>query len=836
MKASLGALSFAAALCVVAPLRAAPTAAPSTATTPAPAASTRSYSFAPPSVTSAAVLMARAFRPKPETCDSLAPGTLPVLAPAPVNQTSCMMSPFARNKWARCPVFPAAPVIPLTGTGFGSMPAPQQQTSFVVGDTIDGIQTGVSIISGNVQLDQGDRRVTASKMTYDSNTGVALMDKGLNYYSPHMELASPSGIYDTIDGSGTFQAALFQLPQRNGRGSANVFNSLDDDHSQLYQVEYTTCPPGHDDWLLTAPDLYLDTDANLGEGHDVTIHFFGVPIFWAPYLNFPISDERKSGFIGSTFSFDVLNGFEVSAPYYFNLAENYDLMLFPRVITKRGVENGAEFRWLTEYNQGYLFGDYLPHDQVANRERSQFMFRDTGRFDDFNTLDTEYQWVSDDRFFRDLGSDITIPSVSLLTRHIKYTYDDEADWMFMSQLEDFQVIDPYIARPRFSYRRLPQLVLDWSNNTDFTGPQYNMYAEFVRFQRDLRIGSKRTDLKPSVSLPLTDAAGYFTPTLAWRMTDYDLDSNIVPVFNQPTYTVGDRHQSRETPIFDIDTGLFFDREGDSFTQTLEPRLYYLRVPYRDQNDIPIFDAVEPQFSYLQLFSDNRFYGADRQGDANQLSYALTTRFLDALTGVQVLEADIGQTRYFADRRVQLQRDAAPDTFVYSDVVGDVLYNLNQVWSADYSQLWNPTTRQTDLASVLLQYHPGYQQVVNLGYEFLRTNNPNSYVKQTTVSYAWPLAGAWSTVAGWNYDVTHHYTLEWLWGVEYDSCCWNFQLAHRHFLMPNKKYDNVFFFSLQLKGLGTVGKHLQDLLQRDILGYANDQFSEPLQPEEQPNPE
>ena len=831
MQASLGALVLAAASLSSAPVQADTISPPAAVVTPAPAASTHSYTFAPPSLTSATVMMARAFRPKPETCDAFAPGALPVLAPAPANQTSCMITPFAHNKWAHCPAFPPAPVIPL-GIGDRGAPPTQQQTSFVVGDTVDGIQTGVSLITGHVQLDQGDRRVTTDKMTYDSNTGIAVMDKGLNYYSPRMELSSPSGIYDTVNGSGTFQAALFQMPLRNGHGSANVFNSLDDDHSQLYEVQYSTCPPGHDDWLLTAPDLYLDTDDNLGEGHDVTIHFFGVPIFWSPYLNFPISDARKSGFIGSTFSWDVRNGFELSAPYYFNLAENYDMTLYPRVITKRGLENGASFRWLDEFNQGYIFGDYLPHDQVADRERSQFSFHNATHIDEFNDVDALYEWVSDNRFFRDLGSDIAIPSTSLLGRHLRYSYDDEADWTFMSQLEDFQVIAPGIPPERYSYRRLPQMVFDWTNNTDFTGPQYNVYGEFVRFQRDLRIGTKRTDFKPSVSFPLTGAAAYFTPTIAWRMTDYDLDSTQVTPFRQPAYTVGDRHQSRETPIFDIDTGLFFDRDGESYTQTLEPRLYYLRVPYRNQDDIPIFDAVQPQFSYVQLFSDNRFYGADRQGDANQLSYAMTTRFLDSLTGAQVFEADIGQTRYFADRRVQLARDAPPDTTLYSDVVGDMLYNINEVWSADYSQLWNPNTRQTDLASVLLQYHPGYQQVVNLGYEFLRPR-----VKQTTVSYAWPLVGNWSTVAGWNYDIVHHDTLEWLWGVEYDSCCWNFQLAHRHFLMGgNHRYDNVFFFSLQLKGLGTVGRHLQELLQRDILGYANDQFSEPLQPEEQPNPE
>ena len=737
-----------------------------------------------------------------------------------------MLSPFTANPWAFCPVFPASPVIPLTG-----LKPVKKETSFIVGDQIDSIQTGVSLITGNAQLDQGDRRVTSDRMTYDSNSGIVLVNQGVHYASPSMMLSSPSGVYDSTDGTGTFQDTYFLMPRRNGRGHANVYNILDDDRSQLYNATYTTCPPGHNDWLLTAPDLYLDTATNTGEGHDVTIGFFGMPIFWSPYLNFPINADRKSGFVGSTFSFDVINGIEFSAPYYLNLADNYDATLYPRAITKRGMQNGAEFRWLDGIDSGVIYGDYLNHDQLADRERSQFFFSDGARFDEFNSLSTLYEWVSDDEYFHDLGTDLTAVSTTILPRHLRYSYDDEMDWGFMTQLEDFQTIAPSIVPERFSYRRLPQTVVQWSNNEDITGPQLSFYGEAVRFQRDLRVGADRTDVKSSISLPFSNAAAYFTPTLAWRMTDYDLSGDSFTPFNQPTIAVDDRHESRVTPIFDIDTGLFFDRDAGDYVQTLEPRLYYLRVPYRNQDQIPIFDAVQPRFSYLELFSDNRFYGADRQGDANQLSYALTSRFLDSLTGVQLFQVDVGQARYFADRRVQLNPGTPADTTTYSDVVGDMLYDFNEEWTATYSQLWNPTTRQTDLASVLLQYHPGYQQVINFGYEFLRPT-----IKQPTVSFAWPLKGAWSVVGGWNYDVLHHETLEQIWGFEYDTCCWNFQLAHRRYLMPNQKYDNVFFFSLQLKGLGVVGRHLEDLLQRDILGYTDSQFSEPLQPEEQPTPQ
>ncbi|HEX2667056.1 MAG TPA: LPS assembly protein LptD [Gammaproteobacteria bacterium] len=817
MKAARAPL-FVAALLMAASAYADPV--PAASTTPAPAAGTI---LAPPSSTSAAVLMARAFRPKPQTCESQSPGMDPVLMPALRDQPNCMLSPFARDKWGRCPAFPPAPVLQLDH----ALP-PNQQPSFIVGDQIEAAENGASLISGNVQLDQGDRRVTSQKMTYDSDTGIALVNEGVGYASPRMMLTSPSGVYDTGKGSGSFKDADFLMPQRNGHGTAALFNSVDDAHSQLVGATYTTCPPGNVDWMLSAPGMNFDTSTNTGEAYDVTIHFLGMPIFWTPYLNFPLTDDRKSGFLGGNFSFDVINGVELNAPYYLNLADNYDVTLFPRIITKRGVDMGAEARWLTQYNQGMIYGDYLPHDQVADRERSQLAFKNDTDINEFNNVSALYNWVSDYNYFHELGSQLSTNSTVNLPRHLRYTYDDEADWLFMSQFEDFQVLNPRLAPERYTYRRLPQVVLDWGNNQDISGPQYHLYGEAVRFQRELRIGAWRTDLKPSMSLPISGAAAYFTPTVAWRVTDYDLTNDTFTPFRQPTITVGDRHLSRSLPIFDIDTGLFFDREGESYTQTLEPRLYYLRVPYRDQSQIPVFDALQPEFGYLQLFSDNRFYGADRQGDANQVSYALTTRFLDSLTGAQVLQADVGQIRYFSDRRVQLRPDTPPQTALFSDVVGDVLYDFNEMWSASYNQLWNPATRQTDLAAVLLQYHPGYHQVINIGYQFRRPN-----LKQTDFSFAWPLAGAWSWVGRWTYDVVNHINLEELWGFEYDNCCWNFQIVHRHFLMPNQSYDNVFFFQLQLKGLGTAGRHLDDLLRRGILGYSDNDFDQPLQPEELP---
>src|SRR5579863_3302903 len=550
------------------------------------------------------------------------------------------------------------------------------------------------------------------------------------------------------------------MPLRHAHGSAQLINSLDADHNELFGVQYTTCPLGHTDWMFTAPDMTLDNDTNTGEAHDVTIDFLGVPIFWTPYLNFPIKDERKSGLIGGGFSFDVVGGFTFDAPYYLNLADNFDDTIYPSIITKRGLQVGDEFRYLGDYNTDSIYASYLPHDQVAGGERSELVVKHNTEFNIFTNFNLIYNWVSDDAYFQDLGSNLPISSEVFLERHARLTYDDEQDWSFITQIQDFQVIDPFVASGQFPYRRLPQMVLNWGNNLDTTGPLYGVYAEGVRFQRDERIGTWRSDIKPFIGYPFTDASGYFTPTLAWRLTDYDLGQSMFTAAGGVPVTDGDRHLSRVTPIFDIDTGLYFDRDAGDYIETLEPRLYYLRIPYRDQNQIPIFDTVSPQFSYEQMFSDNRFIGADRQGDANQLSYGISSRFLDATTGGQLLQWDLSQIRYFADRRVQISPLTPPDTELFSDVSGDVLYNLNDQWNTTYQQLWNPATHETDLASVILQYHPAYHQVVNIGYQFRRSPvTPSFDIKQTDFSFDWPLSRAWNMVGRWNYDIADHIPLE-----------------------------------------------------------------------------
>lgn len=723
------------------------------------------------------------------------------------------------DQWATCSAPPTSPPKTAAPTAASINPP-----THVTADLLTGYVHGESLLTGNVLATQGDRQLTANHMHYNSATSETHALGNVHFSSPTILLQGPTADYNFNTASGIFDDAQFSLPQRHGRGSSKILKILDKQHDLLTDVHYTTCPVGRHDWMLNAPDLDLDQSTNTGVGHNVTVDFFGVPIFWTPYINFPLNDARKSGFLAPSFSFSAFSGIDLTTPYYLNLAPDYDATLIPRIITKRGFDMGGEFRYLTDASKGQLDLTYLPHDQLADQERGLLNYSDITKLGVGWNLNTTYNWVSDNLYFQDLGDSLATIATTTQERHIAVNYGlPDSNWTFTTQVQEWQIVDPTIPPTDYPYKRLPQILLGWQSDPSSSGPQYAFNSELVQFQQDEEIGALRSDLEPNASYTFGNSGMYFTPTTALRLTNWDLNQDV------PMGT--ETQLSRATPIISLDSGLFLQKNvGDSgnYVQTLEPRLFYLYVPYRDQSQIPIFDTVQPDFSFLQLFSDNRFDGADRQGDANQISYALTSRLLDTNDGSQVLQADIGQIRYFRDRDVQLP-GVAPQTNLFSDVVGDISLNINDKWSTIYSQQWDPTTRQTDLASVGLQYRPALHQVINIGYRYNRSLD----LKQTDLSFAWPLSNHWSMVGRWNYDVQNKVTLESFEGFEYDSCCWSFQIVHRRYITQLNTQDatqtgqanSMFFLQLQLKGLTTIGRHLEDFLQNGILGYSDTNYSQ-----------
>ena len=487
------------------------------------------------------------------------------------------------DQWATCPAPP--PSVLNTAPTASSINPPTHVTA----DKLTGFVHGESLLSGNVVSIQGDRQLRADRMRYNSITGDSHALGDVHFSSSNILMQGPSADYNFNSASGIFNDAQFQLPKRHGRGTSKIVKVLDENHDLFTDVHYTTCPVGRQDWILNAPDLELDQTTNTGVGHNVTIDFFGVPIFWSPYINFPLNDDRKSGFLAPSFGFSVLSGIDLTVPYYLNLAPNYDAMLIPRIITKRGLDMGGEFRFLTESSKGQLDVNYLPHDQLANQERGLLNFSDMTTLGVGWKFDSAYNWVSDYLYFQDLGDSLAAIATTTQERHAALLFDEpDSNWIFKTQFEEWQVVDPTIPASSYPYKLLPQTLLSWQSDPTSNGPQYAFNSEMVQFQQDNELGALRLDLKPNASYTFGNSGYYLTPTAALRLTEWDLNQN-VPI-NTETQL------SRVTPIFSLDSGMFLQRDignNGNYVQTLEPRFFYLYVPYRDQSQIPIFDTIQP---------------------------------------------------------------------------------------------------------------------------------------------------------------------------------------------------------------------------------------------------
>jgi LPS-assembly protein len=417
--------------------------------------------------------------------------------------------------------------------------------------------------------------------------------------------------------------------------------------------------------------------------------------------------------------------------------------------------------------------------------------------------------VSDDRYFEDLGSSLVKASQSNLERTAEATYHGSF-WGLGLKLQDFQTVDPALTRADKPYKQLPQVVFNAAPESRLLGLKFSTHAEanyFTHSDGDIIKGS-RVDVQPRVSLPVHRAAWYLDPAVSLRHTAYDLDNASPGEDDSP---------SRTTPVASLDAGSFFERSshwGDTrFVQTLEPRLFYLYVPDKNQDDIPVFDTGDYDFNFWTLFRENRFSGPDRMGDANQLAVALTTRFLDPDNGVQRFSASLGSLFYFSDRNVTLPGEPE-ETDDSSNIVGEITLNLARNWTAKSELQWNPHSSSTARSDQHLQYRAGPRKLINLAYRYR-----DDIQEQTDISFLWPLSQSWHMVGRWYYSLKSSETIETLAGLGYESCCWGAQLVGRSFINDDSDSRNTaIFFQLEIKGLGRLGKKVDSALEHGILGY------------------
>ncbi len=673
---------------------------------------------------------------------------------------------------------------------------------------IKGQQTNSSdgenyVLEGNASIQQLDQLIRADRFTY-SRTSTQWSAQGNVRYQDRDMLLSASEAKGTTDpNQATISQVRYQLLSSRGNGRAASAVLADKDHAKLDQATFSTCTLDSPGWEFRADDIELDQANGIGRAHDVTFRVGDVPVFWLPYASFPLDDRRKSGFLFPTIGYSNQRGFDITAPYYLNLAPNYDATLTPRLMTQRGAMLGGQFRYLTDSSRGTVEAEWLPNDRDTDSRRSLFHWDDATRFNANWGATVDLNHVSDDRYFEDFGRSLNIAATTLLPSSA-YFRGQGSWWKASFGGDEYQITDPTLPNSVEPYRRLPRATFDAEHNL-FGDLDAGLKSEYVSFSKEDAVEARRLDLYPYLAYPMEAAAWFVRPELGFRYTSYQIDRDL------------DKSPHRGTPIASLDAGLRFERAlsfaGDGYTQTLEPRVYYLRVPYRDQDNLPLFDTQEVPFSFGQLFRSNRFVGADRQMDANNLTVAVTSRLIEDSSGTERVSASLGQIRYFNDQRVQLP-GRADTSFNGSTYVGELDLRISDRWRATFSNQWNPNTDQTDLSAVGIQNRFGNEGVFNLSYRFRR-----NLLEQADASLLIPLNPTWRLVGRWNYSMFDRKTLEAFAGIEHDSCCvaWRL-LARRYVHNIERDTSNALYFEVEFKGVGSIGQKTGDFLRRAILGY------------------
>ena len=607
--------------------------------------------------------------------------------------------------------------------------------------------------------------------------------------------------------------ARFELLQHPGRGEAEAVTTVKPNVFELRNVSYTTCPKGVSDWLLRSKSITLDTNTLRGVGRKTVVVFKDVPLLYLPWISFPLSDARQSGFLYPTLGSSSRSGAEFSIPYYWNIAPNQDLTATPTIYTRRGIDLGAEYRLLERNGQGTARINYLPSDQLANTNRSW------QRLDAIDQLTTNWrllvnlQNVSDSHYFEDFGNGPQASSTVFLPRDVRLTRRDDV-WQLGVQVVNYQTLDdeldpsgqPFLSPLDRPYAELPRLwaIGRWQSSSGFGS---DLESEAIYFQRDIGTTGWRGWAQPGIGYNFQRAAFYIRPHAAWNVTGYNLH-------DAPS---SDATPTRSLPILTLDSAVELERSAganDARRVTLEPRIKYVYIPYRDQSKLPVFDTDSPDPNMVSLFRDNRYVGLDRIGDTNALTLGITGRMLQASTGQQYLSATIGQSVHFTDPRVVLPGET-PDTSGRSDLIADIDLTAYRHWSLHYDLAWNPESSQTEKALLTLQYLKSGSQVINLGYRFTRGS-----VDQVDASSAWPIGRHWDLYGRSVYSFMDNQFVESFAGFQYHESCWGVRFVVRDSVTSRSgSRETGWYLQLELRGLSNVGSGADSFLHGSIQGYS-----------------
>jgi LPS-assembly protein len=711
-----------------------------------------------------------------------------------------------------------------------------QDEQSAYGDTIEyNVQNDELHVTGNARIEVGNATITGPELRMrlsesigemreasiimekqaitpklmDDQTSTSRISSKKNPYIGSQNAANAFLEDDT--GTNNFSGNQLSSRPSNVRGNAEAIYFDGENRKRLVDARYTTCPVGTDDWYIKASEITLNNYTNSGSAKNAYIEFKGVPLLYTPWIDFSFNNQRKSGLLAPTIGSTSRSGFEVLTPFYWNISPNMDATLAVRALSKRGVQLQGEFRYLEENFSGTNSVEYLPSDSLSNETRYFANLKHRHQLGNGWSAGYSLEKVSDNEYFSELSTRIVTTSRINLPQQFNVDYADDT-WRFNAIAQKFQTLDDL----SYPYERLPQMTL--VGDKQYGHINLNLYSQLVAFDSNknspIRPTGTRATLYPSVTVPFTQPFGYVTPKFGIHHTSYNLDN--VPA-NQSS-------QQRTLPIFSLDSGLFFDRDfkiaNRGYSQTIEPRLFYVYIPGNKQSEIPIFDTSLADLNFSSLFNENQFTGNDRINDANQLSFALTTRFIESSSGTERLSASIGQRYYFSDQEVALDYNNLSSfrKSNSSDIIAGVTGQLKNSWRIDTFWQYNTDDSSAVRTTMTGRYNPEPGKTLNLSYSYRK-----DLLDQFNISSQWPLSKGWYGIGRVNYSLREKSIIETLAGLEYDAGCWQARGVVQRVSTATADANYALFFQLELGGLASIGANPLSVIKRNVPGYVSSGF-------------
>ncbi len=729
----------------------------------------------------------------------------------------------------------------------GNIPA------YMEADTIEGDPDSDLTLTGAAQVRRIDGVIKGDRINYRKDTGEVDVQGNARMMRDGTLVTGPNAKFNVDKYSGEVEKPNFWLGATGGFAVADKADIFSKSQMRLHTVTYSGCACETPSWYIKANTVDIDFDENEGVARNGVLYFKDVPILASPYMTFPVKKERKSGFLIPTYGTTSKGGFDFSLPYYLNIAPNYDATIQPRYFSKRGLQLGGEFRYLGSSYAGSIYGAYLPNDNDTGNDRWMYWWRHQQLFTNGFYADWDVAKVSDNDYFRDISQlGLNQSSTTYLPQRARVGWASNY-WSAYAQVYKYQTLQDPNALLTPPYDKEPELYLRGARY-DWGGFDAEWVSTAVRFSQPLLLGKRngpngdRLQTYPTVSYPIVRPGWFVIPKVGVNYTQYQTSwyNGDYLGLNAGTANAGTsvgypRSQSRTVPIMSLDTGLIFERDttlfGKASTQTLEPRLYYLRVPYRDQSKIPVYDTSLSDFSFSQAFEENIYSGGwDRISNANQLTAALTTRWLDASTGFERASLAVAQRLYFADQQVTLPGET-PRENVRSDFLVGASAALTDTFSTDVAAQYNPYDNRWSRTLLSGRWSPQRLTTIALAYRYQR--DPQTGVQyqpqgqnQISLAVQWPFTKRWYGVGRVDYSLRNGPSstvsgttdsprvTQAIAGLEYKGdCCWVGRMVFQRYAVSATDANTALFFQLELTGLGSLGTDPMNLLNRSIPGYS-----------------